>query len=448
MVYNINYKDSETEQHDLLFETDLDTEGLYEPFLDVFSTKETKGDHVTFEIYPINRLIAFDLYVQYCLFTYKKDEIFAWYKRVSSILECILDNYEKASVFSTPVFLYRKVAFNYTKKDETGNTGRLYGKFSAQSLPREARALLFSGFYRDFDLVNSHPRILYDFARIHGLKVPSLKSYIFDREGFLDKITGSSRSEKKTKILVAMNLTLDRVSFSDTSILNLVKDVVSIRNLLWKKVKEKDSSVPDFNKELRSSKSDSIDQIKISVQAWYCQTIETKHVMKFIQFLKKEHESYDPTFNEDPFSLTDREVHLVKDDSLSLIPFFDGVLVFSSFSHGFMRDLSSIVQRYNSDVSDDLFSFEEKKLEKVYTKIKNPEIYEKIKSSMNDITYLNPLKFHNRIVELDAFPSTGNEKDVTIIKENVMLYQYNFYIKYFDLYLKDLKPKSQMIVQK
>ena len=61
--------------------------------------------------------------------------------------------------------------------------GRLCGKDSIQALPTELRYLLFKGDeYEHFDISNSHPAILLDYAREHSLELNgALKSYVENR---------------------------------------------------------------------------------------------------------------------------------------------------------------------------------------------------------------------------------------------------------------------------
>lgn len=67
--------------------------------------------------------------------------------------------------------------------------GRLYNYFSLQALPRELRFLLFEGIYKDFDMVNSHPTILLDYAQSNKLELNgSLEFFVKERDNCLKQI--------------------------------------------------------------------------------------------------------------------------------------------------------------------------------------------------------------------------------------------------------------------
>jgi hypothetical protein len=285
--------------------------------------------------------------------------------------------------FLTPDFLYRKVRYEYTHVDtfeESGPpVGRLFGKASIQHLPREIRYLLFNKHYRDFDLVNAHPVILLELAKILNIETPALESYVSDRKSYLESIEGSDRSRKKTRILINLNLTEGRWD-TDPKISVIGQEVFVIRNALWEKMINRD---PDYQiyyekfidkLERLKKKNIEIDYeaIKVSLQAWYCQTQESKHVLSLIHYLQEKHKEYLKDDIYEKKLLFDRKVDFKTLDQISLVPFFDGLFVYSR-KKKFMSDLTTLLETYNRDVSKNGFSFEEKLMQEEEEKLISPE---------------------------------------------------------------------------
>ena len=76
------------------------------------------------------------------------------------------------------------------KKVKQMNIGRSYcnGSLGAIGLRREIRGTIFSKNYKDIDIVNCHPNIYYQLAKMLKLKTPALKKYVQNRDEVLKTV--------------------------------------------------------------------------------------------------------------------------------------------------------------------------------------------------------------------------------------------------------------------
>lgn len=103
-----------------------------------------------------------------------------WFQKNIRFFKQKLYHVDVETTFITPKFGF---FFQHFEKIKYGNAdkvvGRLYNNQSIQTLPRELRYHLFKSEYKEFDMVNSHPSILYEFSKQHNLNLNgSLKHLI------------------------------------------------------------------------------------------------------------------------------------------------------------------------------------------------------------------------------------------------------------------------------
>ena len=107
-----------------------------------------------------------------------KEEVL-WFEKSINFLNQKLNVIDYSNTFITPIY-----AFFYKKFEKIGyknekQVGRLYNKNSINTLSREIRYYLLKDEYTNFDIVNAHPTILFEFAKEHSLKLNgSLENYI------------------------------------------------------------------------------------------------------------------------------------------------------------------------------------------------------------------------------------------------------------------------------
>lgn len=93
---------------------------------------------------------------------------------------------------------------------------------------------------------------------------------------------------------------------------------------------------------------------KVSLQSFFCQTMETKYLLEFATFLRQKYLNILQKEQIHEFKyyypITDKVVDLPVIYSLSIIPFFDGVYV-SSPNRDFNRDLDKFVNEFNKNNS-------------------------------------------------------------------------------------------------
>jgi len=114
---------------------------------------------------------------------------------------------------------------------------------------------------------------------------------------------------------------------------------------------------------------------KISLQSFFCQTMETKYLLNLIAFLK---EKYLTILKEENihqlnyyYPVTDKTIDLPAIYSLSIIPFFDGIYI-TSPNVKFNKKLNNYVEDFNKNTSD-CIRFSENKIEEKKDHIKNTE---------------------------------------------------------------------------
>ena len=80
--------------------------------------------------------------------------------------------------------------------------GRLYGtRGSLETLEKECRGTICAEYYHDIDVVNCHPVLLTQFAKMkYNRDLPEVDRYVADREAYL-KLIGGSRDDAKEEII-------------------------------------------------------------------------------------------------------------------------------------------------------------------------------------------------------------------------------------------------------
>ena len=88
-------------------------------------------------------------------------ETLDWYIKNYKLISTFVNNMKHECSFITPEYLMQHKV--YDKSDEN-QIGRLYAHMSLQIIPKELRYYLFKDEYRDFDLENAHPVILFNYS--------------------------------------------------------------------------------------------------------------------------------------------------------------------------------------------------------------------------------------------------------------------------------------------
>jgi hypothetical protein len=219
----------------------------------------------------------------------------------------------------------RTIPYGYIKPNKLG---RLYPKVqSVLNLPRDIRFLLFKDRYKDYDLKNAHPTMLYEFTLEKGVEAPLLEQLVLKRAEFNEEVSNelSYKTNVKKQIIVAFYM--DPSEYSTRS----------------KKLKA-------FNKELQHIQSAVLDHFKnadqpvefqrgVTAQSYYCMTRESEIVTGLYKFLN-EKLGTDPSL-------------------LHFIPIFDGALIRHE-SYAESQKISEIIEQFNATLN--LHCFIEKPL--------------------------------------------------------------------------------------
>lgn len=292
-------------------------------------------------------------------------ETIIWFEKNISFLHQKTSDISYPNTFITPneAFFYKR--FEKIKYESDKIVGRLYSHTSINVLSREIRYYLFKDEYEDFDIVNAHPAILFEFSKEHSLKLNgSLENYIKNRSLVFDQVrkeakkneTDLPNSEIKNEILKLLNKVWKGITKKSNTFKKLDEDFTVIREYLWGLYKSK--NLPDeFTHALSSSVEkkkkegkDSLERRKAILQSFFCQTQESVHVIRLVKFLREKYlESLKEEGKEnftDYYPITDKKVDLPSKYTLSVIPFFDGVYV-SSPNKCFNLKLSSFIDEFN-----------------------------------------------------------------------------------------------------
>ena len=312
----------------------------------------------------------------------KKDQK-EWFQKNLRFFEQKLSQIEDTTTFITPDYAFFCMHFEKVKyKDDQKVVGRLYNNESIQTLPREIRYYLFKNDYRDFDMVNSHPSILYEFSLNHPqIKLNgSLEQYVKKRPVVFEQIQREmvnggleikTDSEIKTTILKLLNKEKMLVEGMTETLTNLYWDFKVIRDHLYFLYCQ-GLLLKEYKHALEHSKNKGKLSPKVCLQSFYCQTQETFHINSLVVFLRKKYSQVLKVRKKnkftDYFPVTDKKVELSAKRTLFIVPFFDGVYI-SSPEPSFNLNLLSFVEEFNRSGDKDLsgfnyISFKQKKIKK------------------------------------------------------------------------------------
>lgn len=288
----------------------------------------------------------------------EKQNLIMWYTKNVRIIEHLLNNFGNNYSYFTKDFFYRYTEYKQKDYDDGCQVGRLYQSISMICLPREIRYFLTHLDYLDYDIVNSHPTILFDYAEKKGLVVENLSDYIKNRESILTKVITDlgylskeyditaveARKIAKTTILSGFNKSLKTTIKTleckkSPTLLGLYKELQLIRNNLWSDYSNGD--MPEFsgymnNKVLSSDGDqlkvpDDLEKIKVKLQSLYCQTQETYYVKGLAEYIKTDYKQYldekQILDSESLIGFTEKPIHMDIFNEISLIPMYDGLLV-------------------------------------------------------------------------------------------------------------------------
>lgn len=290
--------------------------------------------------------------------------------------------------------------------------GRIYGHINTMTLlSRQCRYYLFNDIYFDLDLVNAHPTILFSYAKENNIEAKILERYVFDREGFLQEVVSKdkiTRSEAKIAILRCLNLVSD-VSLPAT-LKPLHSNILPIRNHLYQtNISQKVTNLGDYTMSRESFKGKSLERQKISLQAQYCASEESRCLEVLYEVCLHK-------------GNLDRNVALNKTmRNISFIPFFDGAYIyFNNLSK--KSEVQQILDDTNELISPNSFELKDMKPEWSYIIEGDLKIYEIIEShigSLSDsdfsklLSYINIEPFsldNNELKKIISSISTSDEK--------------------------------------
>lgn len=204
--------------------------------------------------------------------------------------------------------------------------GRLFPLvLSMINLSRHVRYFLFNDTYKDFDLNNSYPSILANFANIYSLPSPLLQHYVKNRKDILNDLSKElliTRDQAKKLVIMALNLYPIK---SDSSFLKeFSKEIFTIRKFMMMKAlyhNSKGSNAETLYKTLckrQDFQEKSLGEKMIMYQSFYCFNIESSLLLELRRYLNEKLNIKDiPSFDS-------------SENKLHFIPFFDGAYILAT----------------------------------------------------------------------------------------------------------------------
>lgn len=238
------------------------------------------------------------------------------YKTVNSLV----NNLTSDNLKIKNAYFYKLVSYGFTRNHKK-NGLYPHTPSSAVYLSREIRYYLFKDSnYQDYDLVNSHPTILYDFALNKKLSVPKL-SYLVNKREQAFKEIGTENPKRDT--LICLNLTQYTGKSEYLKILH--KEIVSIRELIWIDFFQND---PELQKTLKENTDLNLAETqnqKVSVQSYFCFSKETNLLLKLKDYLQSQNNIC--VIKNYRFKSSVTNSYVVEPSGLLFTPFFDGAYV-------------------------------------------------------------------------------------------------------------------------
>ena len=326
------------------------------------------------EVLTLLNLLIYKITSHKLGFTTLANTDLSWCERQAAMLKKYLNGSDQTQTFFTPKHMYQFIRYevllyespNELVGDDKENVGRLYAHRcnSIQFFPREIRMFLFRENYRDFDMKNAHPTLLFDFVQFEDIKLDgAIENYINNRDAVLTQIENEllqSRLLRKTRepnfvdakleVIVHLNRTWDKHScLASKTLDNLDNEFEIIRDYLWSKLER--GELPEYEIPVYNHKLDSnLAQKKVRLLSLFFQTRETTQLFKLKRFLEEKYlfllESAGKTLFVDYEPFIDRDIDLPAMAGLSIIPFFDGLYV-SFLDENFNDNLSDIIDEFN-----------------------------------------------------------------------------------------------------
>lgn len=269
-------------------------------------------------------------------------------------------------------------SYGFTKKH---NIGRLYSKkASINQISKEFRYHLFNRIYRDIDIINAHPTILYKYSKERGFDTPALNLLVNNRAQFYQfvyKDYNESIPLESMKKLTIGCLNKSKTIYKSNYLTMLSTEMVGIRNSIYEEFylsNESFRAAIDFRMEIEKTTDHS--KLLQKTQSLYCFDIETKTIMKFKKLLL---ERYNNT-------------------EISIVPFFDGLFVENITNTIYDKSTFSQKRKYPS-LTSIIQEFNEQSFIKLHLKEfgQNPKLFSNSQYNelRNAIIYIDNLSYND-----------------------------------------------------
>nr|QYC61974.1 hypothetical protein [Guinardia striata] len=410
--------------------------------------KKRLASYVTVERLDGEVLVPLYEYLNYLAYKHidgskpaESEEKLNWLHQQLRLLDTYVNGTQENNVFLTPKSLFKiqcyeaKSYYSFTPDDFDNiednqiqkQIGRFYGRHSAQQFPKELRYYLFKGRYRDFEIVNSHPSILFELAKKNNFlsEIPVFQKYVEDRESLMQQVLAErreipitndvlkTRDDLKTDMLIKVlnNKYPHFISEEDLkskTYYQLCLEGGKIRKKLWECYLK--GKLPQFKSYLDRDPNDTLETLQVKLLTLYCQTQESLHLENLFIYLENEYIKHLRLMGKQrvcTFENTNKLVELTPEHTLSVIPFFDGVLVSSLCEH-FNSKLKGIVDDFNNTYKYTHINFVEKELKSrvEYTSLEEFEVFKAVHLCLSDSSnrnyvskYLRFLRIHSRIAQ-------------------------------------------------
>lgn len=267
------------------------------------------------------------------------------------------------------IMISRQRSYGYI---EPNKIGRIYSSDSSIALfPKDLRYFLFRESYKNFDLKNCHPTILYEFAKKHtSLSIPYLEELVMDRSAFYDKVSSQliNNRDPKRSVIISM--------YAEESVFNTKSDfLMSFHRELGKlRAELRDYLSTQSSAMFYQGKKPS------TLQSYFCMTRESEMLLSVKTFLEKK---------------------IPNNHDLHFIPFYGGAYI-KHDDYMITNQLDDYIKEYNS--GQEFLMFVNKPMELPENSLINASLFETYKVLKETLHDLKVVDFNKLIKKLSLDP--------------------------------------------
>jgi hypothetical protein len=321
------------------------------------------------ESFPVSRLLALRDLLEDRLLLEKSSCKSRVKKRLNFVNGLIAVNKLETIELASDKFT-RETSYGYLKPYKIGRVHS--GDASVPYFPKDMRYLLLKDLYVDFDLVNCHPTILYEFSVNHtDLETPNLESLVVDRDKFKQDVLSELGPVRNLKVAILVSINFSKEGFTSKShtLMALHEEIKALRVFIKEYFAKR---YPDF----------SIEGMPLStVQSHFCCSRESELVLALRDYLHL-------SINSIP-------------EQLHFIPLYDGAYLHHE-DYTVHYELGKYVSKFNKTQA--YLKFEQKEIEANEDDVLLEHDLEKYLTIQKFLQFMDLRRFNSLLEVLDIPP--------------------------------------------